>query len=133
MIKDRPTHLLNQADYKKLPEKPFGVDFDALPELVRKSFGPLGGIQPVTGAMFKAANGVLRDMPSEGEVELFTKAETRFQPIFAVMNVAHLETEGAAPNRLSLRPNAYPGFKAGRDRCENDRSCGKARRAESYP
>jgi hypothetical protein len=38
MIKDRPTHLLNQPEYKKLPSTPFHVDFDALPELVRKSF-----------------------------------------------------------------------------------------------
>jgi hypothetical protein len=44
LINDRPTHLLGQADYKKLPEKPFAVDFQALPELVRKSFAPLGGI-----------------------------------------------------------------------------------------
>jgi hypothetical protein len=38
MIKDRPTHLLHQPEYKKLPSTPFHVDFDALPELVRKSF-----------------------------------------------------------------------------------------------
>jgi len=29
-------------------QKPFAVKFDALPELVRKSLGALGGIQPVT-------------------------------------------------------------------------------------
>jgi hypothetical protein len=38
MIKDRPTHLLNQADYKKLPAKPFGITVDALaPHLIAKS------------------------------------------------------------------------------------------------
>jgi hypothetical protein len=113
MIKDRPAHLLNQPDYKKLPPKPFHVDFNALPELVRKSFGPLGGIQPVTGAMFKAANGTLRDMPSEGEIELFRKAETRFQPVFVVMNIANLQTENdvltAFPYALTLIPAAKRG------------------------
>jgi hypothetical protein len=110
MIKDRPAHLLNQPNYKKLPETPFAVDFGALPELVRKSFAPLGGIQPVTRAMTKAANGILRDIPSEGEIELFRKAKTRFQPIFVVMNIAHLETEGeppiAFPYALTLIPTS---------------------------
>jgi hypothetical protein len=79
MIKDRPAHLLAQPDYKALPQKAFGVHFDALPDFVRKSFGPLGGIQPVTGAMFKAAQGKLHDLPSPGEIELFRKAEMRFR------------------------------------------------------
>jgi hypothetical protein len=113
MIKDRPTHLLNQADYKSLPAKPFRVKFEALPEMVRKSLGPLNGIQPVTGAMFKASNGTLRDMPSEGEVNLFRKADTRFQSIFVVMSIAHLKTEGetltAFPYALTLIPSSKRG------------------------
>jgi hypothetical protein len=112
MIKDRPAHLLNQPDYK-LPTKPFRVNFDVLPELVRKSFGPLGGIQPVTGAMAKAANGILHDIPSEGEIELFRQAETRFQSIFVVMNIAHLKTEDethtAFPYALTLIPASKRG------------------------
>ena len=113
MIKDRPVHLLNQADYKKLPAKPFRVNFDALPELVRKGFGPLDGIQPVTGAMAKAASGMLQDMPSKGEIDLFRTAETRFQPIFVVMNIAHLKKEGdtytAFPYALTLIPASKRG------------------------
>jgi hypothetical protein len=91
MIKDRPKHLLDQDDYKKLPAKPFAVQFDALPELVREALGPLGGIQPVTGAMLKAANGQLRDMPSEGEIKLFQEKGTLFQPVFLVLSIAHLK------------------------------------------
>ena len=53
MINDRPAHLQNQPDYRTLPEKPFAVSYDALPELVRISLLPLGGIQPVTNAMFE--------------------------------------------------------------------------------
>ena len=113
MIKDRPAQLLNQADYKRLAAKPFRVNFDALPELVRTSFGPLGGIQPVTGAMVKASDGVLRDIPSKGEIELFRKAETQFQPIFVVVNIAHLKTEGetytAFPYALTLIPASKRG------------------------
>ncbi len=57
MIKDRPAHLLGQDDYEKLPRQPFTVAFEAVPDLIRESFAPLGGIQPVTGAMMKAAGG----------------------------------------------------------------------------
>jgi hypothetical protein len=113
MIKDRPAHLLAQAGYKALPAKPFHVNFASLPELMRNSLGPVGGIQPVTGAMAKAANGTLRDMPSEGEIELFRKAEMRFQPIFLVVNIAHLKTEGeslmAFPYALTLIPASKRG------------------------
>ncbi len=104
---------MKQADYKKLPGKPFRVSFDSLPELVRESLGPLGGIQPVTGTMAKAASGQFRDMPSEGEIELFRKAEMRFQAIFVVVNLAHLKTEGqthtAFPYALTLIPASKRG------------------------
>jgi len=113
MIKDRPTHLLDQPGYKKLPEKPFAVDFDALPELVRQSFAPLGGIQPVTRAMMKAANGVLHDMLSQGEIELFRQAETRFQPIFVVMNIAHLKIKGETPIAFPYALTLIPASKRG--------------------
>lgn len=110
MIRDRPTHLLNQEDYKKLPAKPFHVNFGIIPELVRKSVGPVSGIQPATGAMVKAAGGALHDMPSEGEIELFRKAETRFQAIVVVMNIAHLKVDGevstAFPYALTLLPGS---------------------------
>jgi hypothetical protein len=110
MIDNRPKHLLDQEDYKKLPAKPFAVHFGALPELVRVALGPLGGIQPVTGAMAKAANGELHDMPSEGEIKLFKENGTLFQPVFLVLNIAHLKevngTPIATPYSLSLMPTS---------------------------
>jgi hypothetical protein len=114
MIKDRPAHLLAQAYYTAFPKTGFRVHFDALPELVRKSFGPLGGIQPVTGAMFNAAQGDLHDLPSPGEIELFRRAETQFQAIFVVMNIAHLnmgvEPPAAFPYALTLVPASKRGL-----------------------
>lgn len=108
MIKDRPEHLLAQRDYKPLPDRPFQVSFDALPELLRRSLGPRSGIQPITGAMAKAGAGELYDMPSAAEVELFKATATRFQPIFLVINIAHLRnpagTPVATPYALSLVP-----------------------------
>jgi hypothetical protein len=35
MINNRPKHLLDQDDYKKLPAKPFAADFGLLPELAQ--------------------------------------------------------------------------------------------------
>jgi hypothetical protein len=113
MIDNRPKYLLDQDDYKKLPAKPLAVDFGMLPELVRQAFGPLGGIQPVTGEMAKAANGELRDMPSEGEIKLFKEKGTLFQPIFLVLSVALMkEADGtpvATPYALSLMPTSKRG------------------------
>ena len=113
MIDNLPKYLLNQDDYKKLPAKSFAVDFGMLPELVRQALGPLGGIQPVTGEMAKAANGVLGDMPSEGEIKLFKKKGTLFQPVFLVLSIAHLKEEDgtpvATPYALSLMPTSKRG------------------------
>jgi hypothetical protein len=113
MINDRPKHLLAQDDYKKLPAKPFAVQFDALPSLVREALGPLGGIQPVTSAMAKAANGQLTDLPSEGEIKLFKERGTLFQPVFLVLSIAHLKDGGtsdiATPYALSLMPTSKRG------------------------
>jgi hypothetical protein len=114
MITDRPKYLVDQDDYKKLPGKPFSVHFDALPELVRHALGPLGGIQPITGEMAKAANGKLYDTPSDGEVKLFQKIGTVFQPIFVVLNIAHLRDADdavvAMPYALSLMPTSKRGL-----------------------
>src|SRR5258706_2839798 len=113
MIKDRPAHLLAQDDYKKLPTEPFAVDFATLPDLIRESFAPLGGIQPVTGAMVTAATGGLQDIPSEGEVAMFKEIGTEFQMISVIVSLAHLGMrDGVAvsgPYSLSLIPTSKRG------------------------
>jgi hypothetical protein len=113
MIDNRPKYLLDQEDYKRLPTKPFAVQFDALPELVREALGPLGGIQPITREMCKAANGKLHDMPSAGEIKLFKDKGTLFQPVFLVLNLAHLKDDNGAaiatPYALSLMPTSKRG------------------------
>ena len=81
MINDRPAHLLDQDNYRQLPASPFGVQFDVIPELIGQSLGPLGGIQPVTRAMATAAEGPLLNLPSDGEIDLFRNAGTKFQMV----------------------------------------------------
>src|SRR5262249_46979758 len=66
-----------------------------------------------TSEMTKAANGVLRDMPSEGEIERFRRAETRFQPIFVVMNIAHLKTDAEPPTAFPYALTLIPASKRG--------------------
>jgi hypothetical protein len=108
MIKDRPKHLMNQGVYGRIPAEPFSVKFDVLPELVRKSLGPLGGIQPVTGAMMSAANNQLKDMPSEAEIKLFREAGVPFQLVSVVLSIAHMDKQDGVlhgiPYALTLVP-----------------------------
>jgi hypothetical protein len=108
MIKDRPKHLMNQGAYGRIPAEPFAVHFDILPELVRKSLGPLAGIQPVTGAMMKAASNQLKDMPCEAEIGLFRKAGAVFQMISVVVSLAHMNRQDGVlrgiPYALTLQP-----------------------------
>jgi hypothetical protein len=47
MIEDRPGHLMKQGRYGRHPTAPFGIKLFDLPELLRESLLPLGGIQPV--------------------------------------------------------------------------------------
>jgi len=113
MIKDRPKHLLDQAGYNLLPTEPFRIEFDALPELLRNSLGPLGGIQPITETMIGASGEKRQDMPSDAEIELFRNAKTRFQMISLVVNVARLSkkdgTYCGAPYALTLFPASKRG------------------------
>jgi hypothetical protein len=93
MIKDRPKHLMEWKEYQQLPNEQFGINFASLPQLVNFSLFEIGGIQPVTGAMGKAAGGILRDNPSKGEIELFRVKGTKFQMVSVVANIAALKIE----------------------------------------
>jgi hypothetical protein len=108
MIKDRPAHLMKQGAYGRRPTEAFSIKLDALPELLRKSLGPAGGIQPVTGAMMKAANNQLKDMPSEGEIKLFRAAGAAFQMVSVVVSIAHMNKRDGVlhgiPYALTLQP-----------------------------
>jgi hypothetical protein len=111
MINDRPKHLMNQAAYGRIPAEPFAVRFDALPELVRKSLGPVGGIQPVTGAMIKAANNQLTDIPCEAEVKLFREAGTVFQMVSVVLSLAHMSRQDGVLHGIPYALTLVPGSK----------------------
>lgn len=101
MIENRPKHLTDQDDYNRFPTEPFSLAFKNLPPLLRQCLTPVGGVQPITGAMFKAADGILRDKPSEGEIAMFRAAGTQFQMISLVASIAHLKTgcPASAPMR----------------------------------
>lgn len=113
MIKDRPAGLLAIPEYRRLPSLPFAVDLNMVPELVRAGLGPLGGIQPVTGAMAKAAGGPMFDRPSPGEIDLFRAAGTNFQLVSVVLSLAAVAvrdgTTYGVPYSLSLIPVSKRG------------------------
>lgn len=103
MIEKRPASLLADASYCRLPKPPFLLDWTSIPELLRVSMLDLGGIQPLTDAMFKAASGTLHDIPSEGETALFRERGTTFQLVSVVLSCV---AAGAADGGLRLRPFA---------------------------
>lgn len=84
-----------------------------MPELVRASILDLGGIQPITSAMAKAAGGELRDKPSAGEIELFRQRETQFQMISVVVSLVAAGSENGRfqgkPFALTLIPASKRG------------------------
>ena len=113
MICDRPNHLLGDDKYHTYPPLPYSLDWSFVPELVSASIIDLGGIQPVTTCMSNAADGPLCDMPSAGEIELFSKQGTRFQMISIVASVLPVGQRGESfavtPFALSLMPASKRG------------------------
>src|SRR5947209_15280369 len=86
VIENRPASLELDEAYSTLLPPPYRLDVSSVPDPVRKSLFHLGGIQPLTGEMAKAANGELSDKPSRGEIELFERRNTEFQLIMIVAN-----------------------------------------------
>lgn len=108
MISDRPDHLLADPSYTVVPPLPYRIDWSPVPDLVRRSIADLGGIQPVTGAMAKAAKGTLTDTPSEGELALFREQKTEFQMVSIVLSLINMGTKDgvtrATPFAVTLMP-----------------------------
>lgn len=103
MIENRPASLLADPAYGILPKLPLALDWSSVPELIRVATLDLGGIQPVTEAMAKAAGGTLHDKPSEGEIELFRKRRTNFQLVSLVLSCV---PAGEVDGVLQVRPFA---------------------------
>ena len=84
-----------------------------MPELINISLLDLGGIQPVTEEMAKAAGGQLRDMPSPGEIAIFKERKTAFQMVSLVASVVidRIEDDRAigGPFALTLIPASKRG------------------------
>jgi hypothetical protein len=87
MIKDRPAHLLADKDYTTCPKLPYRLDWGPVPDLIQRSIADLGGVQPITGAMVKAAGGTLKDKPSAGELAFFREQGFEFQMVSVVVNL----------------------------------------------
>lgn len=108
VIANRPPPLLADPDYATCPPLPYLIDWDPVPDLVRRSISDLGGVQPVTGAMAKAAGGTLNDEPSAGELALFRDQKIEFQVVSIVASLIRMgKTDGVmrgTPFALTLIP-----------------------------
>ena len=90
--------MLADPAYASLPALPIALDLAAVPEWIKASILTLGGVQPITGAMAKAAGGELCDQPSAGELALFRDSGTRFQLVFVVVSVAKFVSVDSVPH-----------------------------------
>jgi hypothetical protein len=112
MIENRPPLLEADEAYRTLLPPPYRLDVSWVPEPIRESLFHLGGIQPLTGEMAKAANGNLSDTPSPAEIELFQRKQTWFQLIMIVANcivVALDEHPILKPYAVTLIPASKRG------------------------
>src|SRR6185437_5503863 len=107
-IANRPPHLLADPDYSTCPPLPYLIDWGPVPDLIRRSISDLGGVQPVTGAMAKAAGGTLEDQPSAAELALFRDQKIEFQVVSIVASLIGIgKTDGTmqvTPFALTLIP-----------------------------
>ncbi|WP_312809270.1 endonuclease domain-containing protein [Agrobacterium cavarae] len=113
MIEDRPAALKNRVEYFTLPTKPFFLSWNWVPELVKASLVPLGGIQPITGKMAELAGCVIYDDPSEEEVRYFRSIEAKFQPVLLVMSLATISGSEDALVGVPYAISAIPMSKRG--------------------
>jgi hypothetical protein len=113
MIENRPELLTSDKAYCTRPLLPYAIDWSLVPDHVRHSIADLGGIQPITKAMFSAAGGTITDVPSDGEVELFRARGTCFQMVSVIASlIAVGECDGnllATPFALTLLPASKRG------------------------
>ncbi|CAN7341541.1 hypothetical protein LJR010_001768 [Ensifer adhaerens] len=96
------------------PSTPFAISWEMVPEFVRLSLMPVFGIQPVTGAMFKAAGQqALGHVPTEGEIAYFRESGTQFQMVQVVLSLAWWDSvdQGveAVPFSISILPASKRG------------------------
>jgi hypothetical protein len=113
MTKDRPGRLLADREYTTCPKLPYLLDWKPVPDLIRRSVADLGGVQPITGAMAKAAGGTLADCPSEGELALFREQGVEFQMVSVVANLIQTGTEDGVAQGTPFALTLIPAQKRG--------------------
>ncbi|MGV1949668.1 endonuclease domain-containing protein [Agrobacterium vitis] len=113
MIQARPERLADFGERVLVPSVPFSISWEMVPELVRLSLLPVCGVQPVTNAMCKAANGELAHLPTIGEIAHFRERCTQFQMIQVVVSLAWCNSAEkdfeAVPFAISILPASKRG------------------------
>lgn len=108
LIENRPAYLTDDPNYAVIPALPIGLDLGTVPDWIKLSMLHLGGVQPLTQEMAEAAEFMLADRPSPGELELYRRKGTRFQTISVVTSIATFrEVDGiqvGVPYAISILP-----------------------------
>ncbi len=114
MIQDRPARLADFGERILVPSTPFSLSWEIVPEIVRLSLMSVFGIQPVTNAMFKAANQEeLSHAPTEGEIAYFRESGVQFQMVQVVLSLAWWDTVDGVVEAVPYAISAIPASKRG--------------------
>ncbi len=113
MIENRPTYLTEDPGYAVIPSLPIGLDLDAVPNWVKVSMLFLGGVQPITVDMVQAADFVVEDQPSQGELDLYRRKGTRFQIVSVVTSIAAFRRVDGDMLGVPYAISLVPGNKRG--------------------
>lgn len=108
MIKNRPARHETLDHYIGLPEPPYKVDIDKIPDLIKLMVLTLRHVEPLSTDLLKDIDPVIDDFPHADEKAFYERHNAQFQLVFLVVNSIFGKDEGdfrtLYPYSLSLVP-----------------------------
>lgn len=109
MIKDRPENHLGLPNYSNLPEPPYRLVMEKIPDLTKLMVLILRHIEPLTTDVLGKIDPIIDDYPREDEKEVYRELNPDFQLVFLVVNSIFGKNEGEYrslyPYSMSLIPS----------------------------
>lgn len=114
MIRNRPDSHFELKYYRGLPEPPYQIDLEKIPDLVRAMLFPLRHVEPVTAASLSIMPEFIGDFPNDEEFDYYASVGSKFQLVFIVINSIFADDLGESrllyPFSISLIPASKRGI-----------------------
>ena len=99
--------------YSGLPDPPYQIKLEVIPDLVKLSLFPIRHVEPLTSTIIHFAGDVVENTPNNLEWNIYEKCGAHFQLIFVVINSFYAGRESATsqlhPYSISLIPASKRG------------------------